>query len=234
MPANLHRSSQERLTVADAIQTYLADWKAGRACDLESLLARIDPSDRPQAMRSLLTVDFRRRIEAGDRPSEKEYLQRFPNDMAAIAEVLEMFPPESRETVNLDAPIEITGYGSAFQAAADEFRAQVFGSEAITKSSDKNSTEQSFSPLEVATDRQSVQDQGSAPPVQGVDVAEQPPARSDESQRVDPDSAIEEDAMSLLELVVPVLYPLLGLGAGIVVAYLLWWILGSLTDTAVQ
>lgn len=130
MPENNTGRDIAPMTSAQVCQAYLSDWKMGQSRRLEDLLACVVPEERAQALRALIIIELRMRLQAGDKPNEKDYLRRFPEDLAIIAEVLEMFPIGASQDSQADlpgVPIEITGYGDEFLASLEIVRADLVG-----------------------------------------------------------------------------------------------------------
>jgi tetratricopeptide (TPR) repeat protein len=62
---------------------FIGAWDGARP-DLHSYLSRIIPFDRPALLRNLLEYEVRKRRQAGDAPSAKDYIDRLPPEYAEL------------------------------------------------------------------------------------------------------------------------------------------------------
>src|SRR5438067_7134694 len=70
--------------VVSACEQLEAAWKEGRRFRIESFLENIGSSGRPWVLRELLALEVELRLERGERPTPREYLDRFPRDAQAV------------------------------------------------------------------------------------------------------------------------------------------------------
>src|SRR5262245_55499621 len=89
--------------VEDACTLFERRWRAGDRVAIEDLLLGGNTLPRSLLLRELLAVELECRLIAGERPTEPEYLQRFPQDQ----ELIELTFREANSNTFADPPRQV-------------------------------------------------------------------------------------------------------------------------------
>ena len=80
----------------DARERYEAAWRRGERPRIEAYLAPLDPPERAAILPELVALDAELRMERGESPTLRDYLDRFPDDAGLVGEAMEGVTRASR------------------------------------------------------------------------------------------------------------------------------------------
>ena len=75
--------------IVEICDSYEADWRAKRNPEIGAFLEKIEPGSRDVLFRALITIDVELRLERGEKPLAKDYIDRFPDRGAAIEDAFQ-------------------------------------------------------------------------------------------------------------------------------------------------
>ncbi len=84
--------------VDEVCDQFDAAWRDGQRPEIEPYLARFAEPLRSRAMRELLLIEIEYREAAGERPTLKQYIDRFPNDAQSVKQVFQRLDPITTES----------------------------------------------------------------------------------------------------------------------------------------
>ena len=110
-------SSETLEAICDRFES---DWQAGRAPQIEPLLADVGAGERQALLRELMQIELWWRRDETPPPQESEYRSRFPGAIAIVADGFEQFEQRQLSVETMAVPGEMT-----VSEQPDDFQTQV-------------------------------------------------------------------------------------------------------------